>query len=70
MSHKSVIGIAVIALIGLGVYLYLKYKKVKTIQSPLPQQYDPVNPPVSTIPTSLSNWSTLVSVAPFTSSNI
>jgi hypothetical protein len=70
MSNKSVGIIAILALIGLGVYVYLKYKKVKTIQSPLSQEYDPVQPHQTNTPFNPVTYTTVASVNPFLAGNL
>jgi flagellar basal body-associated protein FliL len=71
MSNKTSIGIiTVIALVGIGVYLFFKYKKIKEIQNPLPQEYDPVQPQQTNTPFNPVTYTSVAGVNPFLAGNL
>jgi uncharacterized protein YxeA len=71
MSNKTIGIIAILALIGLGAYVFFKYKKIKAIQNPLPQeQYDPVQPQNMNTPFNPITYTTVASVHPFLAGNL
>jgi hypothetical protein len=70
MSNKSVGIIAILALIGVAVYVYLHYKNVKQIQRPLPQEYDPVASQQTNTPFNPVTYTSIAGVAPFTAGNL
>jgi hypothetical protein len=69
-NHKGIGILAILALIGVTVYIYLKYKKTKAIQSPLSQQYDPVQPQETNTPFNPVTYTTVASVHPFLAGNL
>jgi hypothetical protein len=68
--NKSIGIILVLGLISVGIYLYLKYRNIKEIQNPLPQEYDPVQPQQTNTPFNPITYTTVASVAPFTAGNL
>jgi hypothetical protein len=70
MSHKIVGVIAILALIGIGVYVYLRYKKVKQIQSPQNQLFDPTQPQNMNTPFNPITYTSVAGMNPFLAGNL
>jgi hypothetical protein len=67
---KTVGFLAILALIGVAVAIYLHYRKVKEIQRPQDQQFDPFTPQKSFTQFTPLTFTQIAGVAPFSASNI
>jgi hypothetical protein len=68
--NKSIGIILVLGLIGVGIYLYLKYRNIKAIQAPLPQEYDPVQSQQTNTPFNPVTYTSVAGVNPFLAGNL